>query len=500
MKNIYTLILAISLSASAFSQISLDSADLFQPGDEFNMLNGKNPAIIDVKGKGDSLWDFSSLATDTVIKIATRKPNSTLHPVDALFPEANTVFSHQKRGVSYLVTGKDSIMIDGLLDYDFVLGVKMNVNFKKNMMLMKFPFNYQDSFTTTTLIDTIVDTNIAFYDKVRIVVDIYNFNVAESYGKLKTVQSNYDVLKVYSQEARDIKAYGRNAISKQWDQNPVFTQPADTTHTYRWYAKGKGYQIAEATTDERNGACESASYLLNDSIFAFITNIQHPKCHSTGDGQAEVVAVGGSGNRTVVWSASANSQTTFVATNLAPGKHFVTVTDLISSATFVDSVEMVAPDSINITVVSKTDEGIEGKNGIIEINSAGGTLPHTYKWDKSASTTNKADDLVGGTHTVTVTDLNLCTKTLSDSIGSFVGISEAYSDHRIKIYPNPSSGSFQIDVPLKSQVSIYNSLGEKLIAQQVVESGSFSIPNNPGIYLIQIKNEAGSSIHQIVVQ
>lgn len=499
MKKIYSLLFAALVSSTGFSQITLDSADLFQAGDKFDMMEGKNPSLIDVKGTGSSSWDFSGLIADSVVKISTRIPDANNFPIDTMFPSANTVFNHGAEGITYLITGSDSLMMDGVLDYNFVLGVKMDINFKKDVTLMEFPFTYTDNFNTNTVIDTIVDTVVLFYDKVRIVANLGYYSEAEGYGNLKTAQTNFNTLKVYSLESRDIKAYGRNSITKQWDASPVYAQ-IDSVHKYRWFAKNKGYQVAEAITDERDGICTKASYLLNDSIFAYVSDKKDAKCFGEANGEAEVTVVGGSGIRTIQWGASAGSQNAFKLTNLAKGKHFYTVTDQITNSTFTDSVNILEPDSILIITVSKVDEGIEGKNGSIEVNVTGGTPNFTFKWDKSSSIAKKASDLAGGTHKIEVTDGNGCVKTYSETIGSFLSVKELSNGASVLIYPNPTSGMVTITSNGIATLNIYSTDGKVVLSKDFIDATSVDLIGNSGVFVFTVQNAEGLSKHQIIVE
>lgn len=71
----------------------------------------------------------------------------------------------------------------------------------------------------------------------------------------------------------------------------------------------------------------------------------------------------------------------------------------------------------------------------------------------------------------------------------------------VKVYPNPSSGYFQIDNQENAQLEVYDLMG-KLILNKNVEAGAASFDISrfaPGIYLLKISNSSGrSSIHKIV--
>ncbi|MBL0051227.1 MAG: hypothetical protein IPP29_06725 [Bacteroidetes bacterium] len=69
-----------------------------------------------------------------------------------------------------------------------------------------------------------------------------------------------------------------------------------------------------------------------------------------------------------------------------------------------------------LTIGTVTNVNCNGNNnGAININIAGGTTPYTYAWSNGATTQN-ITNLAPNTYTVTVTDANGCTATISQAI------------------------------------------------------------------------------------
>ena len=114
-----------------------------------------------------------------------------------------------------------------------------------------------------------------------------------------------------------------------------------------------------------------------------------------------------------------------------------------------------AEDSLEITVIdiiANLDSTVPAFNpttndGEIYITMSGGTPPYTYNWSNGAST----EDLTGlseGTYTLTVTDSEGC-EDISTHVVSFrfgVGVPSVDLEKSVNVYPNPSSGIFNVHI------------------------------------------------------
>jgi len=100
---------------------------------------------------------------------------------------------------------------------------------------------------------------------------------------------------------------------------------------------------------------------------------------------------------------------------LVAGTYNLTVTDA-NGCIYNDAFIVTQPNVLVATVESSTDIACSGGNtGAIDISVAGGTAPYTYLWSNGATTQNIAG-LAEGAYTVTVTDVNGCTATVSDTL------------------------------------------------------------------------------------
>lgn len=128
-------------------------------------------------------------------------------------------------------------------------------------------------------------------------------------------------------------------------------------------------------------------------------------CNGGNDGTANVVASGGVGSYTYLWS---NGDTTSTATNVFAGWAIVTVTDG-NGCTLVDSIELLEPPIISLTLTSIAVNCFGGNDGTATVVAAGGVGGFTYAWNTNpVQTPTTAVNLTAGTYTVSVTDLNNC--------------------------------------------------------------------------------------------
>ncbi|MBL4657821.1 MAG: leucine-rich repeat domain-containing protein, partial [Flavobacteriales bacterium] len=119
-----------------------------------------------------------------------------------------------------------------------------------------------------------------------------------------------------------------------------------------------------------------------------------------------------------------------------------------------------------------------------------------------------------GTYAVTllITDINACSNTISHTVtvDNCISIKEQTHLDDIRIYPNPNSGAFTIQVQLTKaedfSLNITNGLGQSVLSKEVSQANtSVIIPidlsgQSAGIYYIQIVTSSGVILRQIAVK
>lgn len=196
-------------------------------------------------------------------------------------------------------------------------------------------------------------------------------------------------------------------------------------YTYNWPTLGSNNATVNNVTSgtyqvqmvDGNGCSSTANVTVGDTPASFQGTTTLVSCPGGSDGTATAEMVPVLGNITYQWDAAANNQTTQTATGLSAGQYTCLITsDIGCTGTVVVDVTEI-PGMIG-TITSQSDVTCNsGNNGMIEVSVNLGTAPYSYSWDNSTSTSNIANDLYAGTHTVTVTDNNGCTIDITGTIG-----------------------------------------------------------------------------------
>ena len=163
--------------------------------------------------------------------------------------------------------------------------------------------------------------------------------------------------------------------------------------------------------------------------------------------------------------------------------------------------------TINITIAGSIDTSTTISNDTITSNATAGA---SYQWidcsnnnDLIIGETNQSfTAMVNGSYAVVVTVGN-CSDTSACVDMTTIGIDERVVVKEVEIYPNPTSGIFNVELEKiveTSSIIVYDMLGELVVKKEKIKKNNLiDLTNHPkGVYLVQIKNGTNNSILKIV--
>jgi gliding motility-associated-like protein len=197
------------------------------------------------------------------------------------------------------------------------------------------------------------------------------------------------------------------------------------TYTYSWPTLGGAttqtvtgvpagtYQVVMT---DGNGCSSNVNVTVGDTPATFTGTTTLISCPGGNNGTATAVMNPVLGNISYQWD-DPLLQTTSIATGLTAGQYTCTiVSDVGCTGTVVVDVTEI-PGMVGVIALQSDVTCNSGSDGIIDVDITQGTAPYSYAWDNSTSSTDVANDLAAGTHTVTITDANGCVITITAVIG-----------------------------------------------------------------------------------
>ncbi len=170
-----------------------------------------------------------------------------------------------------------------------------------------------------------------------------------------------------------------------------------------------GYSV---TVTDANGCTITDSYTVDEPTALAVTGTSTDlACNGDADGSVDITVSGGVGPYTYSWNTGA---TTEDLSGLSGGTYSVTVTDA-NGATSATSYTVNEPTALSLTEDSVVNSNCGQSDGSVLVSTTGGTAPFTYSWS-NGDTTEDLSAAPAGSYTLTVTDANGCSTTLTSTI------------------------------------------------------------------------------------
>jgi hypothetical protein len=143
-----------------------------------------------------------------------------------------------------------------------------------------------------------------------------------------------------------------------------------------------------------------------------VSNQENPLCHNSNTGSLSAGVSGGTQPYSYKWS---NTTTNPTASSLVSGTYTITVSDN-NLCTATATATIIGPPAIQIAVTNTVNAGCQGAaTGSLTISASGGTGSLQYFWSNGANF-QTVSNISAGSYTVTVTDANNCTQSLTTAV------------------------------------------------------------------------------------
>ncbi len=167
--------------------------------------------------------------------------------------------------------------------------------------------------------------------------------------------------------------------------------------------------------EDKNSCLAFDSMVIGANVFV-AANVTFTDVLCKGDNSGSIIITGSGG--TAPYDYSINNitfQSSENFNNLAAGTYSAIARD-VNGCRVVEVVEISEPVALSASILNITHAGCPGiPDGGIEISVQGGTGNYTFNWQHGANTQN-LQNVPGGTYTVTITDDNQCSTTLSATV------------------------------------------------------------------------------------
>ncbi|MEL6659455.1 MAG: hypothetical protein AAFR36_23535, partial [Bacteroidota bacterium] len=324
---------------------------------------------------------------------------------------------------------------------------------------------------------------------------IYNVTVTDADGCSGTTSVLVDAAAAVEIEISEL-------IQPDCIANPAGSATVNVTagsgdYTYAWddplgqstpTASGLDPGTYTVTVTDLNGCFATTSVTIEAAgeLAILTTSVVIPTCNGESDASATVQVANGSGNYTYQWD-DPNGQTNQVLMNVPAGTYTVTITDTEDGCFITEVVDINEPDVISVTLDEVNGPSCSNDDdGNAFISAEGGSGVYTYQWDDpAAQTTTFIDNLMPGDYTVTVTDENDCTGTLTITVPEGGDLEAAIDDFTaptcfgiadgtatVDVTGNPGNLTYQWDDPAFQQTQVATGL-------------------NPGTYNVTVTDDTG---------
>jgi hypothetical protein len=220
-------------------------------------------------------------------------------------------------------------------------------------------------------------------------------------------------------------------------------------------------------------------------------------CFGNDNGKITVSGTGGTRPYFYQWSLTAGNDS--VASGLAPGMYYVTVTD-DEGCDEIDSAEVFEPTAIVLAATS-IGTSVAQDTGSASVTASGGTPPYSYLWnDNNAQQDTTATGLAPGAYTVEVTDNNGCVESTTVDVAQLVAAAIVEQlKSQLNVYPLPANDIVHFSMATPRELVLVDMKGNVVKTVGEGESQIDVSQIDDGTYLLQDKS-SGIFMYRVMVQ
>jgi len=202
---------------------------------------------------------------------------------------------------------------------------------------------------------------------------------------------------------------------------PAFTYAWSSGSTAATLSNIAAGNYSLTMTDGGSCTATSATVVLSSSGLSMKSvSITSNTCFGQSSGSIGMNPSGGNPPYTYNWSNGSSSAT---VSGLMAGTYSVTLTD--NSGCKTDTSLMVSSPAKIVLTPSTVLSSCSASNGQAAVSAAGGTGAFSYNWAPGGATSPTVLGLASGNYSVTVSDANSCTQSLSLFVGTTGGLSDS---------------------------------------------------------------------------
>jgi gliding motility-associated-like protein len=289
--------------------------------------------------------------------------------------------------------------------------------------------------------------------------------VPVSVGQLPIVDAGMDQTVCAQNPTAFLLGSVTNATGGVWSGGAGTFNPSNTSLATAYTpTQGEieiGFVELTLTSTGAGGGCANTSDVvrINYQDSVKVEPIFDPILCNGGSTILHANTSGGDGNFSYIWSTGSTAS----SINVSAGTYSVMVLDALGCGNGT-TVTVTQPDVLNLSVSSSaTSYDLDDNDlctGSTEVIVSGGTPGYTYSWSPSGGTNQTASGLCYGVYSVTVTDANLCSNTVSTVVN------------------NPTCSSFEANIISKEDVSCYGDTDGEATVEFTGGVGPFTIEWN----------------------